>query len=43
LKAASRIFFAHARRVDGVRPSDGRNLQPPRLFGPRFWLLLLGC
>jgi hypothetical protein len=27
----------------GRRPaSDGRSLQRPRLFGPRFWLLLLG-
>jgi hypothetical protein len=28
--------------VDGARPSDGRSLQRPRLFGLRCWLLLLG-
>jgi hypothetical protein len=38
LERANRVPW----RVDGARPSDGRSLQRPRLFGPRCWLLLLG-
>jgi hypothetical protein len=38
LEGADRVPW----RVDGARPADGRSLQRPRLFGPRFWLLLLG-
>ena len=29
-------------RVEGARPDGGEGPQRPRLFGPRFWLLLLG-
>jgi hypothetical protein len=39
LEGADRVPW----RVDGARRSDGRSLRRPRLFGPRFWLLLLGC
>jgi hypothetical protein len=38
LEGADRVPW----RVDGARPSDGRSLQRSRLFGRRFWLLLLG-
>src|SRR4029450_9456052 len=29
-------------RVEGARRDGGEGPQRPRLFGPRFWLLLLG-
>jgi cell division protease FtsH len=29
-------------RVEGARQPDGRGPQRPRLFGPRFWLIVLG-
>jgi cell division protease FtsH len=29
-------------RVEGARREGGEGAQRPRLFGPRFWLLLLG-
>jgi hypothetical protein len=38
LEGADRVPW----RVGGARPSDASSPQRPRLFGPRFGLLLLG-